>query len=194
MFCQKCGKELKEEWKLCPNCGAPIEQKGNQDNHNGMAKDKASKKESTNEIKMEISAGELTISGQQRFTSEIFIKGNDVTVRNYMNTKSYSDPIDTKFKVKEIRQIKYVRHAAMRKIHKTRYIISGILFVLGIITFLLYFCLIALIIAVLNYINSCYKAMEISLVDGKKVYIYYSDRDDTIQIEKELMERKNKII
>ncbi len=24
MFCKKCGKELKEEWTSCPNCGEPL--------------------------------------------------------------------------------------------------------------------------------------------------------------------------
>ena len=24
MFCKKCGKEIKETWKVCPNCGEPI--------------------------------------------------------------------------------------------------------------------------------------------------------------------------
>ena len=25
MFCAKCGKELKENWKICPNCGKSID-------------------------------------------------------------------------------------------------------------------------------------------------------------------------
>lgn len=25
MFCKKCGTELKDEWKVCPNCGEPVE-------------------------------------------------------------------------------------------------------------------------------------------------------------------------
>lgn len=24
MFCEKCGAELKEDWKICPNCGTPV--------------------------------------------------------------------------------------------------------------------------------------------------------------------------
>lgn len=24
MFCEKCGTELKEDWKICPNCGTPV--------------------------------------------------------------------------------------------------------------------------------------------------------------------------
>lgn len=24
MFCKNCGKEVKEDWKICPNCGTPI--------------------------------------------------------------------------------------------------------------------------------------------------------------------------
>ncbi|OUP80761.1 hypothetical protein B5F07_19845 [Lachnoclostridium sp. An169] len=193
MFCVKCGKELKPEWKVCPNCGEPVEQMKAHDTPN-MVSDKANIEDTSEyEIRMEVHAGELTISGQRRFTSEIFIKGKEVMVRNYMNTKSYSAPVDTRFMTRDIQRIKYKRHAVIRKIHKTRYIIAGILFVLGIVTSVFYLCLIALIIALLNYIDSCSKAMEISLVDGRKVYIYYFDQDDVIQIEKELMRRKNKI-
>ena len=24
MFCKQCGKEVKEDWNTCPNCGAPL--------------------------------------------------------------------------------------------------------------------------------------------------------------------------
>ncbi|RHP94574.1 zinc ribbon domain-containing protein [Clostridium sp. AM54-37XD] len=26
MFCSNCGKELQDEWAVCPNCGQPVEQ------------------------------------------------------------------------------------------------------------------------------------------------------------------------
>ena len=24
MFCEKCGSELQDDWKICPNCGEPV--------------------------------------------------------------------------------------------------------------------------------------------------------------------------
>lgn len=28
MFCSQCGKEVSDEWNVCPNCGAPINKQG----------------------------------------------------------------------------------------------------------------------------------------------------------------------
>lgn len=32
MYCRKCGKELQEDWKLCPNCGTPVYDTGKEKN------------------------------------------------------------------------------------------------------------------------------------------------------------------
>lgn len=32
MYCRKCGKELQEDWKLCPNCGTPVYDTGEEKN------------------------------------------------------------------------------------------------------------------------------------------------------------------
>lgn len=38
MYCRKCGKELEEDWKICPNCGTPIYDSGEEkDNIKGQA-------------------------------------------------------------------------------------------------------------------------------------------------------------
>ena len=28
MFCSQCGKEVSDEWNVCPNCGTPINKQG----------------------------------------------------------------------------------------------------------------------------------------------------------------------
>ena len=38
MYCRKCGKELEEDWKICPNCGTPIYDSGEEkDNIKGQS-------------------------------------------------------------------------------------------------------------------------------------------------------------
>lgn len=32
MYCRKCGRELQEDWKLCPNCGTPVYDTGKEKN------------------------------------------------------------------------------------------------------------------------------------------------------------------
>ena len=31
MFCEKCGRELKDEWKVCPKCGEPVIKSDNEE-------------------------------------------------------------------------------------------------------------------------------------------------------------------
>ena len=41
MFCSKCGKEVKAEWKICPACGAELSEKA----ETGKKSTKQNKKE-----------------------------------------------------------------------------------------------------------------------------------------------------
>ena len=45
MYCKKCGNELQDEWKVCPNCGEPVNNAGqntescaNKDDESGLHK------------------------------------------------------------------------------------------------------------------------------------------------------------
>lgn len=176
MFCTKCGMNLQEEWKICPTCGAVVYKLGN----------KPCKGESERSISVELNAGEMTISGKRRFSTEVLIQGNMVTINSFMNTKNYSEPITNKFMIQNIKQIKYSFCAAMRNIHKIRFIASGVLLVLGLLSGMFYFSIIALIVAGVNYYESLWRGMKIFIDDGRKVTIFYDDKDDAIQIEKEL--------
>lgn len=44
MYCRKCGKELQEDWKLCPNCGTPVYDTGKE--KNSIEEDEKAGKES----------------------------------------------------------------------------------------------------------------------------------------------------
>mgnify|MGYP001851798964 CR=1 FL=1 len=48
MYCRKCGKELQEDWKLCPNCGTPVYDTGKE--KNSIEEDEKAGKESRKKI------------------------------------------------------------------------------------------------------------------------------------------------
>ena len=39
MFCEKCGRELKDEWKVCPKCGEPVIKSDNEEKNIKVIKD-----------------------------------------------------------------------------------------------------------------------------------------------------------
>lgn len=181
MFCTKCGMGLQEGWSSCPSCGNGI--------HNDDVSYEKCEKQKERDIQMEITGGELTVSGQKRFASDIHIYGNQVMIKTYMNTKKYSEPVINEFSTDMVSQIRYVRHPAVRKIHKIRYVSGGVVFIAGVLSGLFYFCFLSLLMIGFNYWNSLWNAIEIGISDGRKIYIYYSDKDDAVQIESELKRR-----
>lgn len=57
MFCVKCGKELQEEWIICPNCGTVLKEKCDENNLKTDLNEGDSKIRSREEIKGELIAG-----------------------------------------------------------------------------------------------------------------------------------------
>ncbi|MGF7009844.1 hypothetical protein M2146_000355 [Lachnospiraceae bacterium PF1-22] len=182
MYCTNCGNEV--NGKFCTQCGANISLGETHEiapHEPNIPSTDPKTMYSDNAKVLEVNAGEITLSGQTRFTTTIIIENNNVTVRKYMNTKSYSEPRDYVFNINNITGLRRKKVGVPRKIHKIRYAVAALLVVF---TFTGFYWLIAgIALAVFNYINSCYLAIEIRLNTGNNIDVYYTDPDDATIIE-----------
>ena len=171
MYCQNCKTEIRDDWKICPTCGMPIK-----DN-------KECEETRTNGQVFGISAGDLTVSGQRRYITEVIIEDTVMTIKSYMNTKKFSTPTEYKIISYDIVNIEKCKKLVLRKIHKIRLVCAGIMLILSFATGMVYFVFAALLLALLTSMNAREKALKLDLGSGQKIYIYYIDEDDIMLIE-----------
>ena len=181
MYCRKCKTETKDDWKICPTCGMVLKTNENCE-------------ETRTEGQMfQISAGDLTVSCQRRYITEVFIENQTITIKNYMNTKKFSTPIEYRFTTDEIVNIERCKKILLRKIHKIRLVSAGVMFLLTFATGLIYFVFASLLLTILTITNAQEKAVVLNLSDEKKIFIYYMDEDDIVLVERAIdMAKKNK--
>ena len=172
MYCQNCEMVIKDDWKICPTCGTAI--KDNID----------CEKRGTDRQVFEVSAGDLTVSGQRRYITEVLIEDKVMIIKNYMNTKKFSTPIEYKFISSDIVNLEKRKKIVLRKIHKIRLAGAGIMFLLTFVTGLSYFLLAAFVLALITTLVAREKSLELVLKNGQKIYIYYIDEDDIALIER----------
>lgn len=171
MFCEKCGKQMEENWKNCPNCGTSIKE------------NVSCQYEEVAEQMFEISAGDVTVSGQRRLATEVIIKGESMTIKSYMNTKKLSLPTEYKIIPNDMVNMEKSKRMVLRKIHKIRLVCAGILLILGVVAGVTYATLVALLLTLFTALEAREKALELVLKSNQKIYIYYIDEDDIVLIE-----------
>lgn len=180
MYCQNCRMEIKDDWKICPACGTSIK------------KNRDCEEARTDRQMFEISAGDLTVSGQRRYITEVIIEDTIMIIRNHMNTKKFSTPIEYKLISSDIVNMEKCKKIVLRKIHKIRLVSAGMMLLLTFVTGLIYFVFASLLLALLTTINAREKALALNLRSGEKIFIYYIDEDDIVLVERAIDTAKTK--
>lgn len=175
MFCEKCGMKLEEGWKVCPACGSQII-------HNQPSDEEYAKRN------WQYTTSKTHL-GKKLFKNEIHICGNQVMIKNEMNTDKCQTPEFHEFSIDDISQINHAEHSYVKHPAKIHYILGAGLFVIGLFSSIWLCCLVGLIIIGLNSRGAgaaSWPGMEIYLNDGRKISIHCNHEEEIGKIEYEL--------